>query len=460
MTENHVEARDNVGTPRPKQGVRDGYITNHINTPNPQVTPKPETPVEPPVQEQEATPQPEQEAPQPEVQTPVEPAVPDQETAPESQQETALDQYKSGALSTLASLTDLPEEIRNTLAQEIKDAANQQSVDIVLRNAKEEQAAAIAEQTPPVEEGEEEETPDVETPTEEETPDTEAPVEDNNSTEDNSTTEQSPFTKAYADKQRLSADEFYRQAQTSENSTAGLYQENGRTVYGRYRLTQEEIDAVNNGEVFDFRKFNEHMLKLVNDLRASKNLNPLSYDPELIDGAKIRAREMASEGYTRPIDSKTGKNVVDKNGNERVHIRPESEGFRRWLTAFDDRLRAANGFGENIISGPAEANPYAILDEKSVAERLFLAWAGSPGHLENMLNKTWTRMYTHYNVGSRLRTGNKEETKFDGEFAGQWFRSDTDPNAATTAKEYWEKKGGFLNLTFEEFEKLWNNLGE
>lgn len=331
-----------------------------------------------------------------------------------------LDEAKSEALGIIGKLT-LDQKIKDNLLEQLDDATEESQVSGIvglayklyvgtLQEEKKEHKPSN-EEAPVEEENIPADIPTEDASVEEETPTEEVPVND------------TPTSRAIANKASLSDDELYARATDDKYIEYKTQRINGMNWRVPHKMTEQEIDAINSGKAFDFVKYNQYMIELVNELRTSRGLNPLTYDPELMSGGKIRTQELAREGSLYPMDSKTGQDVVGNDGEKLKHVRPESEGFRKWYTAFSNDVRDGNGIGENILSTMVSANPYEAYSEKAIAERMFKQWKKSPGHFANMINPVWTKMYSHYNVGSRLRTQEKERPNLDGAFAGQWFRT-------------------------------------
>ncbi|MDR0986196.1 MAG: CAP domain-containing protein [Ruminococcus sp.] len=111
------------------------------------------------------------------------------------------------------------------------------------------------------------------------------------------------------------------------------------------------------------RAFQQEILTLVNELRASLGLNPLRARDEVTRAADIRAEEISRVYYP-------------------AHSRPDG---RSCFTVFSDinftQYRTA---GENIAAG--QISPQAV----------FNAWKNSPGHYTNMVNPNFQYLGVGY----------------------------------------------------------------
>lgn len=126
-------------------------------------------------------------------------------------------------------------------------------------------------------------------------------------------------------------------------------------------------------EVFDSERFNQEMLALVNELRRSVGVTELGYNPDLQEGASVRAREL--------------KDVFS-------HTRPDGSLF---ITAFG--FEEPNYYlGENIA-----LNFIDLIDlreqgegnvERVMAEMFFNQYYNSPGHYNNMIDPRYEYLTT------------------------------------------------------------------
>jgi len=170
-------------------------------------------------------------------------------------------------------------------------------------------------------------------------------------------------------------------------------------------MSQEDIDAFNHGNVINDVALNVIFTDLVNQERKKHNMDPLTIDSSLKQGADQRALEMAQEGDISPVDHDAhGKpNVTDEDGNELKHHRPlnpETGEYEEFYTAFDYRNKNPKyAIGENIAATSYSGNPYGLASEKYMANRFFNAWTSSAGHYQNMVSDLYTGSWISIKVG-------------------------------------------------------------
>ena len=152
------------------------------------------------------------------------------------------------------------------------------------------------------------------------------------------------------------------------------FYQSGNSAY-MIPLSEDFVNEWNqpNNPVFDHALYQTEMLKLVNELRKSKDLNTLTYNSDVQYGADIRATEA---------------------GQKFKHVRPNGES---WKTAFNEEDQAKER-SENIAAASYTGNPYEAVSEKLMAERLFDEWYNSPGHYANMIAPQVTKMVTSIRV--------------------------------------------------------------
>ncbi len=97
------------------------------------------------------------------------------------------------------------------------------------------------------------------------------------------------------------------------------------------------------------------VLRLVNEIRASVSVEPLSLDKSLCEAATVRALEM---NYSSVFE----------------HKRPDGRDF---FTVFESLGIVYGAAGENIAAG------------QSTPEEVVAAWKSSPAHYENMINEQY-----------------------------------------------------------------------
>ena len=115
-----------------------------------------------------------------------------------------------------------------------------------------------------------------------------------------------------------------------------------------------------NTTILDTTKYEQEVLKLVNQIRIDAGLFPLNYSTTLSLGAKIRAEEIALK-----FD----------------HIRPNGT---NWYTVFPEIGQSADGTGENI------ARNY------STPEAVVQSWMDSADHRKNILDPDFCHLGIRY----------------------------------------------------------------
>ncbi|MBG9977213.1 G5 domain-containing protein [Ruoffia tabacinasalis] len=183
----------------------------------------------------------------------------------------------------------------------------------------------------------------------------------------------------------VNADDAYKhkQAQTGGNlHTTSGQDESGQNWRIGIRMSEEVVDAFNDGTIFNHSIFNDHMLKLVNDLRQSVGKHTLEHaEVDLQGAADIRAQEMADYGSLR--------------FENQPHTRPDGT---KWHTVLpEDRNYGA---GENIAGRSHHTNFYETLSETALAEAFFNQWKASDGHYANMIGTGYTGFATAVRIGT------------------------------------------------------------
>ncbi|WP_237036891.1 cell wall-binding repeat-containing protein [Mediannikoviicoccus vaginalis] len=126
---------------------------------------------------------------------------------------------------------------------------------------------------------------------------------------------------------------------------------------------------------------NEEFLKLINDLRAKNNVEPLTISKVNKEGSIKRVQELAAAGINGPFHGKH-------------HVRPDGS---EYSTLFNDKIDGKSKF-ENLgvewvdVYNSNKENKLLFssgseINEKSVAKSFFDAWYNSPKHKANMLGK-------------------------------------------------------------------------
>lgn len=143
---------------------------------------------------------------------------------------------------------------------------------------------------------------------------------------------------------------------------------------------------------------NEEFLKLVNDLRAKNNVEPLTISKVNKEGSIKRVQELAAEESIGPFHGKK-------------HVRPDGS---KYATLFNDffegRTKGENLAGNliNIKESDLEKG-IKLLDgnnvsEKTVAKVFFDAWFNSKLHKENMLSKGYKTLRLETYCGDLSKT--------------------------------------------------------
>ena len=121
--------------------------------------------------------------------------------------------------------------------------------------------------------------------------------------------------------------------------------------------------------------FEQEVIRLVNEIRASNGLKTLTYDWELARVAEYKSRDMRDRGYFS-------------------HTSPTYGSPFQMMKSFGISYRSA---GENIAMG--YKTPEAVVN----------AWMNSPGHKANILNSS----FTHIGIGY-VKDGNYWTQMFVG----------------------------------------------
>lgn len=137
-------------------------------------------------------------------------------------------------------------------------------------------------------------------------------------------------------------------------------------------MTPEEIAQLYSS--VDYNKLNEEFAKLINEHRASLGLKSLEYRSEYREGSEYIAKELADYGYIVPE-------------GQRPHTLPGTEESN--LAVFKKELGHTH-IGENLTYHYNRNNPYTIVSEKYLAEKMFDNWMNSEGHRELMEKDYYT----------------------------------------------------------------------
>lgn len=117
----------------------------------------------------------------------------------------------------------------------------------------------------------------------------------------------------------------------------------------------------------------------VNEERSQRDLQPLSYDPELEEIAKYHSEDMAENGYFSH-DSPSGEEMSDRYDKFGYDCRA-SAGGNRYYTGAENI--AYTYYEERISGGIYHDSPV------DVAEGVVKQWMESPGHRRNILLEEW-----------------------------------------------------------------------
>lgn len=191
---------------------------------------------------------------------------------------------------------------------------------------------------------------------------------------------------------QLSGTEKYAGALNSANRNY-MY---GATHYYPLPLASETIVAFNNGELADFNLINQYFLELLNAERARLGVAPVQLSGMTIQGTNQRSYEMAQYGDLRYTDPVTGE--------ETAHLRPDGSSY---VTAFN-YLPAGMSVGENILQDAYNGNPYTLMSEQYIAERIFELFRSSPSHYNNFIMPD----YTHNYLSIRLAENNQDNPNY------------------------------------------------
>lgn len=125
------------------------------------------------------------------------------------------------------------------------------------------------------------------------------------------------------------------------------------------------------------------VLKKVNQLRDSLELNPLSLDPILCKAGEDHAYYMAAKTklthFQKTFSKETPQARVEYYKGNRTYV------------------------GENVAFVPAKKLTPTVLDEEMIAESLYNSWLNSPPHYTNMIHPDYTLMgLAYYTTATRV----------------------------------------------------------
>lgn len=138
------------------------------------------------------------------------------------------------------------------------------------------------------------------------------------------------------------------------------------TVYNssNYSATDNELKAEADSNASKYMSYYQEVLRLVNEIRASVGVAPLTLDTTLCQAASMRAVEM---DYS----------------NQMSHTRPSGKDC---FSVLDFYGASFGTCGENIAAGQTSAS--------SVVN----GWKNSPGHYQNMINASFTKLGVGYSA--------------------------------------------------------------
>lgn len=136
-----------------------------------------------------------------------------------------------------------------------------------------------------------------------------------------------------------------------------------------YNATDDELKAESEANTIKYQTFANEVLRLVNEIRAEKGVQPLVLEASICNAANMRAVEMDYADYFG-------------------HYRSDGSDIFSVLDYFGVGYSAA---GENIAAG--YSSPESVVN----------AWKNSQGHYTNMINSSFTKLgvgYSSAKIGS------------------------------------------------------------
>lgn len=151
----------------------------------------------------------------------------------------------------------------------------------------------------------------------------------------------------------------------SDNSKELLYSDS-YTVYdsSNYSATDSQLKSEADSNASKYMSYYQEVLRLVNEIRAEAGVGPLTLDTTLCKAASMRALEM-------------------DYGNQMSHTRPSGKDC---FSVLDFYGASFGTCGENIAAGQTSAS--------SVVN----GWKNSPGHYQNMINASYTKLGVGYSA--------------------------------------------------------------
>ncbi|MBU5610963.1 MULTISPECIES: G5 domain-containing protein [Aerococcus] len=200
------------------------------------------------------------------------------------------------------------------------------------------------------------------------------------------------------EKNNSNEQEYYEKANNHTYNSV-ITKQNDVFLYQPIPYNNEVVNLFNTTDTLvNTVKLNQEFAKLLNAERQSKGLLPLNYADYLQEGADTRSQELVDYGHI----------VV----NGKAHVRPhDGSSFR---TAYDPTIRY--GLSENSLIDRVLGNPYTILSEKYLAEKVFNTWKNSPGHYSNMMSEHAKAFVLSIKLGQYDgQTGNPLGATFSGD---------------------------------------------
>lgn len=145
-----------------------------------------------------------------------------------------------------------------------------------------------------------------------------------------------------------------------------LIDSSSHTVYNssNYSATDSQLKGEADSNASKYMSYYQEVLRLVNEIRASVGVAPLTLDTTLCKAASMRALEM---DYS----------------NQMSHTRPSGKDCFSVLDFYEISFGTC---GENIAAGQTSAS--------SVVK----GWKNSPGHYQNMINASFTKLGVGYSA--------------------------------------------------------------
>jgi|GEM_PF-1810266 len=144
--------------------------------------------------------------------------------------------------------------------------------------------------------------------------------------------------------------------------------------------TETTTDETSDG--FDRAAVERGIHEAVNDERAARGLNELSFDTELRDIARDHSRDMAERGYFSHT-SPEGENFADRYADAGYTCRVDGSGN----TYYTGGENIAQTWYDTPVRTDGGTDTYTT--ETELANAIVTQWMNSPGHRENILASQW-----------------------------------------------------------------------